>query len=241
MRSAIGGSSIRQEWLFGLQQQRAIAVIRCSSVAIALRQATAIAAGGIRLVEIAWNSEHPEQVIAQLRQNLPACRIGAGTILTRQQLEQAIASGAEFLFMPHVDRELVQLAIAHDIPVIPGALSPTEIVQAWQMGASSVKVFPITAVGGAAYLRSLRAPLRHIPLIPTGGVTLESAIELIAAGAVAVGLSSVLFPQEWVQQGNWEAITAQAAQLVDQLSQQKALTPTQATLTPEIGDSQPAS
>ncbi len=241
MRSEVDGSSIRQEWLSELQQQRAIAVIRCSSAAIALRQATAIAAGGIRLIEIAWNSEHPEQVIAQLRQDLPACRIGAGTILIRQQLEQAIASGAEFLFMPHVDSELIHLAIAHNLPVIPGALSPTEIIQAWQMGASSIKVFPIAAVGGAAYLRSLRAPLGHIPLIPTGGVTLESAIELVAAGAVAVGLSSALFPQEWIQQGNWEAIASQAAQLVDRLSQQKASTQLQATQTLEIGDSQPAS
>jgi 2-dehydro-3-deoxyphosphogluconate aldolase/(4S)-4-hydroxy-2-oxoglutarate aldolase len=208
----------RQSWLAVVQQQRAIAVIRTLDPKVGIQLATAVAMGGMRLIEITWNSEQPAALIAKLRQELPDCTIGAGTILDRDQLDTAIAAGAEFVFTPHVDVNLIQRAIACDIPIIPGALSPTEIVQAWHTGASSVKVFPISLLGGVAYIRSLQAPLGHIPLIPTGGVTLETAPGLIAAGAVAVGLSSALFPQAWVQRGNWDAIAAQTAQLVDRLN-----------------------
>jgi len=212
------GHRSRQYWLATVQEHRTIAVIRTLDPVIGVQLATAVAMGGIRLIEIAWNSEQPEALIATLRQAIPDCKIGVGTILNRDQLEAAIAVGAEFVFTPHVDVDLIQRAIAHNIPIIPGAFSPTEIVQAWQAGASSVKVFPISALGGIAYIRSLQAPLGHIPLIPTGGVTLESAPALITAGAVAVGLSSALFPKEWVQQGNWSEIANQAAQLVDRLA-----------------------
>jgi 2-dehydro-3-deoxyphosphogluconate aldolase/(4S)-4-hydroxy-2-oxoglutarate aldolase len=109
---------------------------------------------------------------------------------------------------------LIQLAVAQNIPIIPGALSPTEIVSAWQAGASSVKVFPVQALGGAGYIQSLQAPLGNIPLIPTGGVTLANAQSFLAAGAVAVGLSGQLFPRQAVADGNWDAIAQQATVLV---------------------------
>ena len=98
-----------------------------------------------------------------------------------------------------------------------GALSPTEIVTAWQAGATCVKVFPVQAVGGAAYIRSLQGPLSQIPLIPTGGVTLENAKRFLEAGAVAVGLSGDLFPQAAIATEDWQAVTARSQALVDQL------------------------
>ena len=110
---------------------------------------------------------------------------------------------------------MIQTAVAHSIPIIPGALTPTEIVTAWQAGASCVKVFPVQAVGGASYIKSLQEPLGQIPLIPTGGVTLENAKEFIAAGAIAVGLSGQLFPPQLVELGDWEAIAQLAKNLIE--------------------------
>jgi 2-dehydro-3-deoxyphosphogluconate aldolase / (4S)-4-hydroxy-2-oxoglutarate aldolase len=131
---------------------------------------------------------------------------------------EAIASGAQFLFTPHVSPALIEMAIAAQIPIIPGALTPTEIVTAWQAGATCVKVFPIQAMGGAEYLRSLRAPLGDLPLIPTGGVTVENARTFLEAGAIAVGLSGQLFPQAAIEQADWQAITAQVQRLVKAVS-----------------------
>ncbi len=201
-------------WLSTLQAQRAIAVVRAPSLEVGMQMAIAVAQGGITLIEITWDSDRPTALIAQLRNKLPHCQIGAGTLLTRSALQEAIAAGAQFLFSPHLNLELVQLAIAAQIPMIPGALTPSEIVAAWQAGATCVKVFPVQAVGGADYIRHLRSPLGQIPLIPTGGVTLDNAQSFLQAGAIAVGLSGGLFPREAIVQKNWAAISQQAARLM---------------------------
>lgn len=210
-----------QSWLTLLQQTRAIAVIRTAKIEQGRQMALAVAAGGIQLIEITWNSDRPTELIQQLRVELPNCTIGTGTLLTLDQLKEAIAAGAQFLFTPHVDPVMIQTAVAHSIPIIPGALSPTEIVTAWQAGASCVKVFPVSSVGGASYIKSLQGPLGNIPLIPTGGVTLENAKEFIAAGAIAVGLSGQLFPPQLVAQRNWSAIAQLAKNLMQQLATAK--------------------
>lgn len=193
-------------WLKLLRQHQIIAVIRTSQLSIGQQMAQAVAAGGINIIEITWNSADAPQLIAQLRRELPHCIIGTGTLLNQQQLEQAIAVGVQFLFTPHIDPALIALAVAADIPIVPGALSPTEIVTAWASGASAVKVFPIQAVGGASYIKALQGPLGQIPLIPTGGVTMENAQELLAAGAIAVGLSGELFPKSLIMKNDWSAI-----------------------------------
>jgi 2-dehydro-3-deoxyphosphogluconate aldolase / (4S)-4-hydroxy-2-oxoglutarate aldolase len=143
--------------------------------------------------------------------------IGTGTLFNVQQLQEAIAFGAQFLFTPHVDSAMIQAAQDKHIPIIPGALTPTEIVTAWNQGASCVKVFPVQALGGANYIKSLQAPLGKIPLIPTGGVTVENAKGFLEAGAIAVGLSGELFPQKLVSERNWEAIAFRAEKLMQQL------------------------
>ena len=205
-----------QFWLTLLRQHRAIAVIRSSQVSLAHQMAQAVAVGGMSLIEITWNSDRASELISQLRRELPTCLIGTGTLLNLDQLQQAIDAGAQFLFTPHVDLSLIAAAVEAGVPVIPGALSPTEIVTAWNAGASCVKVFPIEAVGGANYLKCLQGPLGQIPLIPTGGVTLENAKEFIAAGAIAVGLSGDLFPKALIAAGDWKAI-AQRAKTIKQL------------------------
>lgn len=188
--------------------------------------AKAVASGGMQLIEITWN-DGSAQSISQLRSELPTCTIGTGTLLTMDDLEQAIAAGAQFLFTPHVNPAMIQAAIQKSVPIIPGALSPTEIVTAWQAGASCVKVFPVQAMGGASYIKSLQGPLSHIPLIPTGGVTIENAPEFLLSGAIAVGLASELFPQELVASGNWEAITQLARTLMQQLGRYHTSCPTE--------------
>lgn len=207
-----------QSWLKLVQESAAFAVIRASQRSQGSQMAKAVAAGGMQLIEITWNSDASAELISCLRSELPACSIGTGTLLSLEQMEQAIAAGAQFLFTPHVDQVMIQAAAQRGVPIIPGALSPTEIVTAWATGASCVKVFPVQAVGGASYIKSLQGPLGHIPLIPTGGVTLENAKEFLAAGAIGVGLSGELFPQQLVAGGNWDAIAQRARNLMQQLS-----------------------
>lgn len=210
-----------EKWQELLKINRVIAVIRCNDVRLGLAMAKAVAQGGIKIIEITWNSSQPAQLIQTLTQQLPYCTIGTGTIVNLEQLEQAFAASAQFVFTPNVNRHLISAAITAGIPIIPGALTPTEIVTAWQVGASCVKVFPIQAVGGASYIKSLQGPLGEIPLIPTGGVTLDNAGDFIAAGAIAVGLSGELFPPSLVKQENWPAIAHNAQNLLDFLGIKK--------------------
>lgn len=219
----MGADMADEAWLATLRQNAAIAVIRSPCLTIGDAMARAVAAGGIRLIEITWKSDRPAELIHHLRQVLPDCWIGAGTIMTVDDMQTAIAAGSQFLFSPHTDAALIHTAISQNVPVIPGALSPSEIVQAWQLGASSVKVFPIKAMGGADYIRSLQGPLGQIPLIPTGGVTLDNAALMLEAGAIAVGLSGQLFPSEAIATEAWDRVTQQARTLVTRLQPQHSV------------------
>ena len=210
---------VRYQWQRLLLCHRAIAVIRSPQLKIGLAMAKAVARGGIKIIEIGWNSDCPDQLVTLLRRELPDCTIGVGTILDTQQLKDAITCGTQFIFCPHLERDLLTTAVEeYHLPLIPGALSPTEIVTAWQLGASAVKVFPIQAVGGSNYIKSLQAPLGHISLIPTGGVTLENAPTMISAGAIAVGLSSQLLTKSLVEAKNWQAITQRTQTLIASLN-----------------------
>jgi 2-dehydro-3-deoxyphosphogluconate aldolase / (4S)-4-hydroxy-2-oxoglutarate aldolase len=205
----------QKTWLNLLEQNRIIAVIRCNDIQQGLAMAQAVATGGIKLIEITWNSDQPAVLIHQLRSLLPDCIIGAGTILNSQDLKNAIAVGSQFIFTPHTDLNLIEIAQKNGIPIIPGALTPTEIITAWNAGANSVKIFPIQSVGGAEYLKHIQAPLPQIPLIPTGGVNIKNASQLIESGAIAVGLGGDLFPKDLVLTENLEAITLRAKQIFD--------------------------
>jgi 2-dehydro-3-deoxyphosphogluconate aldolase/(4S)-4-hydroxy-2-oxoglutarate aldolase len=205
------------DWLTLLRSQKAIAVIRAAQVELGIGMAKAVAAGGMKLIEVTWNGAEPAKLVHHLQIELPDCVIGAGTLLSLADLESAITAGAEFLFTPHTNLNLIQAAVQQQVPIIPGALSPTEIVAAWQAGASCVKVFPIETVGGAEYIRHLQGPLGQIPLIPTGGVTLTNARTFIDAGAIAVGLSGQLFPRQALANQNWDEIRERAMGLMQSL------------------------
>lgn len=201
-------------WLNLLQQHRIIAVIRADNAVIAREIALAAAAGGIKLIEIAWNTDRAESLIPKLQQELPDCKIGAGTVLDIDSAERAIACGCSFLFTPHTNLDLISKGLENNVPVIAGALTPTEILTAWQAGAAAVKVFPIKVFGGVDYLKCLQPILCDIPLIPTGGVTIQNAAQFLAAGAVAVGISSDLFSTEMIAEDDWTTIIARSQMLI---------------------------
>jgi 2-dehydro-3-deoxyphosphogluconate aldolase / (4S)-4-hydroxy-2-oxoglutarate aldolase len=201
-------------WFNFLTTERVIAVIRSDELHTVCKMAHAVAAGGIKFIEITANSDRPWEAIELLRGELPDCSIGTGTILSLAELQNAIACGAEYAFTPHVDPSLIRTAIAAQLPIVPGALTPTEIITAWQAGATAVKVFPIQAVGGTSYLQVLQGPIGQIPLIPTGGVTVANAPDFLAAGAFAVGIAGALFPKDELLREDWQGIRDRASRLM---------------------------
>jgi 2-dehydro-3-deoxyphosphogluconate aldolase/(4S)-4-hydroxy-2-oxoglutarate aldolase len=192
-------------------------VAAASHVSLAREMALAAAAGGIKLIEIAWNTDRAESLIPKLQQELPDCKIGTGTVLDTDSAERAIACGCSFLFTPHTNPELIAKGLENSIPVIAGALTPTEIITAWQAGAAAVKVFPIKVLGGVEYLQCLQPVLRDIPLIPTGGVSMQNADKFLAAGAIAVGISSHLFSPEVIAEDDWTTIIARSQTLIQKV------------------------
>lgn len=186
--------ALRSQWQQQLRSHRVIGVIRTADWQVGRQMAIAAAAGGVRLLEVTWNSDCPVQLVQALRADLPDCVIGAGTLRSAQDVAGAIAARVQFAFMPHFQPALVAPLLASQIPAIPGALTPTEIRAAWDFGATSVKVFPAGMMGGAAYIRAIAPVFEDVPLIPTGGVTLDNVHDFLSAGAIAVGVSGCLFP-----------------------------------------------
>lgn len=140
--------------------------------------------------------------------------VGAGTVLDVDMAKEAIAAGAQFLISPNTDLSVIEYAVEQGIDVWPGAMTPTEIVAAYAAGAEMVKLFP-TASLGLSYIRELQGPLNHIPLLATGGVTLDNLSDYLRAGAAAVGLGSALLPKEALLTGNTDEIKRRAAAFVE--------------------------
>ncbi|MEN9215779.1 MAG: bifunctional 4-hydroxy-2-oxoglutarate aldolase/2-dehydro-3-deoxy-phosphogluconate aldolase [Gloeomargarita sp. HHBFW_bins_162] len=191
------------EWLSQLKRQRVIGVVRSGDAGLAYQMGATLAQAGIHHIEITWDCPEVATIIPRLQGAYPDCWVGTGTILSRVDLERALTVGVDFIFAPHTEREWLTMSLSAGVPLVPGALTPTEILQAYRWGAPAVKVFPIGGLGGATYLRQLCSPLGHIPLIPTGGVTRANAREMLEAGAIAVGLSRDLFPEPWFSQRDW--------------------------------------
>ena len=186
-------------------------VVRSASVQHALALAEAIADGGITVLEITMTVPGALEVLRSLARDRPDILLGAGTVLDPETARACILEGARFIVSPALNLATVELCHRYSIAVLPGALTPTEIVAAWQAGADAVKVFPASAMGGAPYLRSLKAPLPHIHLIPTGGVTLANAADFFDAGAYAVGAGADLADAKAMAAGRADLVTANAA------------------------------
>ena len=184
-----------------------VPVVRASSPKEARMAAEAVCEGGISIVEITMTVPGAVEVIRELAKSAGTeILVGAGTVLNAEMARRCVEAGAEFLVSPGFHRGMVEFAVREGKLVMAGALSPTEVITAWEAGADFVKVFPCGLVGGAKYIKALRGPLPHIPLVPTGGVNLETAGEFIAAGAAALGVGGELLSAEALKAGRTEII-----------------------------------
>ncbi len=196
-----------------------VPVVRASSVDEANRAVEAVCAGGIPVVEITMTVPNAVSVIRELVQRRAGdVLIGAGTVTNADQAESCLRAGAQFLVSPGLAISVLSVARANAKLAIPGALTPTELMNAQDHGARLVKIFPCGNVGGPKYLKSLKAPFPHASLIPTGGVNAANAAEFVAAGAFALGVGADLVDVIALREGNLEKISAAARELVDAVS-----------------------
>jgi 2-dehydro-3-deoxyphosphogluconate aldolase / (4S)-4-hydroxy-2-oxoglutarate aldolase len=192
-----------------ISESGVLPVIRAGSAADARQLIDAIVAGGIRTIEVTMTVPGAVDLIRELASD-PELMIGAGTVLDAETAKRCIDAGAIFVISPATNYETIRYCNNADVVVMPGALTPTEILNAWNAGADIVKVFPASSMGGPAYLRALKGPLPHLKLIPTGGVSIENAADYIGAGAEAVGVGGDLANLDALRAGNTISITEAA-------------------------------
>ncbi|CAG5086230.1 2-dehydro-3-deoxyphosphogluconate aldolase/4-hydroxy-2-oxoglutarate aldolase [Thermobacillus xylanilyticus] len=198
-----------------LLKERIVAIVRGLEGESADRAAEALVNGGIRLVEVTMNTPGALKTIAGWREKFDGrAAIGAGTVLDLQMAKEAAAAGAMYLISPNLDEEVIAFGAERGLSVWPGVMTPTEIVRAWKAGAEAVKVFPMASLG-VEYLKEIRAPLDHIPMIATGGVDLTTIRSYFEAGATAVGIGSKLLNREWIKAGDFERLTDNARRYVE--------------------------
>lgn len=187
-----------------------IAILRHITGETADRTVEALYSGGIRFVEVTLNTDGALDMIRRWRHTYDGeLMIGAGTVLDLDDAKKAADAGAQYFVSPHTDERIVQYAVENELGVFPGALTPTEIVHAWRSGATAVKIFPNASIG-LAYIQELQGPLGHIPMIPTGGITLDNIIQYFDAGVCAVGIGSQLADRKLITAGQFDEIRKKA-------------------------------
>jgi 2-dehydro-3-deoxyphosphogluconate aldolase/(4S)-4-hydroxy-2-oxoglutarate aldolase len=186
--------------------------------AFGLVMAAAFSAG-LQAIEVTFNTERAEQMVAEQRRHLPAGKLlGMGTIRNLAEARKAVAAGAMFLVTPNTDTAVIAFALEHRVPVIAGAFSPTEVYAAWSAGAAMVKVFPCGAFG-PGYIRELRGPFDHIPLVAVGGVRMDNVGDYFAAGARAVGVGDSLFGRQALKERSPDGIVASVGRFLEKVPQ----------------------
>ena len=182
-----------------------IPAIRVSSPQDAMFAAETVCRSGIPIVEVTMTIPGAIEVITELAQNNPNVIAGAGTVFDLETARRCLDSGAQFLTSTGLDLDIVAFAVKNDIVVLPGALTPTEVMAAWKARPDFVKIFPCSQVGGPSYIRALKGPFPHIPFIAAGGVNQQTVADFILAGAVAVGIGGELIPHEAIhlRQEHW--------------------------------------
>ena len=193
-----------------------IPVVRATTADEAMRAIEAIREGGIAVLEITMTVPGAVGVIEQVAARFGNdALVGAGTVLDAETAKACVSAGAQFIVSPALNMETIAYCHEQDVAVMPGALTPTEVVHAWKAGADFVKVFPAGAVGGASYIKALKAPLPQIELVPTGGVSLKTAADFIKAGAAALGVGADLVDIKAIREGQSALITDRAKQFVE--------------------------
>ncbi|WP_410768546.1 bifunctional 4-hydroxy-2-oxoglutarate aldolase/2-dehydro-3-deoxy-phosphogluconate aldolase [Fontibacillus sp. BL9] len=204
----------KQEKLKLLKESGVVAVVRRPPFGKAVRLTDALVAGGVKALEITVDSDRAFELIASLNERYgEEVLVGAGTVLDAETAEKAIEAGAQFIFSPVLDEETIKTTIRHEVISIPGVMTPTEIVKGYRLGADLLKIFPGSSLG-VNYIKELSAPLGQIPMMPTGGVTLDNVAEFIRAGAVAVGLGSSLLDKKAMEEERYDDITKRAEQFI---------------------------
>ncbi|MEK3764515.1 MULTISPECIES: bifunctional 4-hydroxy-2-oxoglutarate aldolase/2-dehydro-3-deoxy-phosphogluconate aldolase [unclassified Solibacillus] len=205
-----------------IEQNGVVAVVRKIDPTVVMEVTEAIVEGGIKVLEVTVDSEDSFNTIHRLKEKYKtSVLVGAGTVLDKETAKQAIEAKADFIFSPILDIDTIQLTNRYGRISIPGVYTPTEIVQAYAAGADILKVFPATKLG-PGYFKDMRGPLPHIPLMPTGGVSLENMTEFFNNGAVAVGIGSALFDKKLIDNRDFKQMTEIARQYVEKFNEVKA-------------------
>ena len=200
-----------------------VPVVRANSADEAMRVTDANKEGGVSVLEITMTVPGAVRVIEEMAKRYgDEVLVGAGTVLDAETARTCILAGANFIVSPSLNLDTIELCRRYSIAVCPGALTPTEVVTAWQAGADVIKVFPCSAVGGAKYLKAIKAPLPQIELIPTGGVSLSTAAEFIQAGALALGVGADLVDTKAIRAGEPEKVTQAARKYVEIVREARA-------------------
>jgi 2-dehydro-3-deoxyphosphogluconate aldolase/(4S)-4-hydroxy-2-oxoglutarate aldolase len=198
-----------------LREVGIIPVIRADSAEAAQAVVEALVDAGLAVAEITMTVPGAMEVISYVARHFgDKVLVGAGTVTDADTARRAADAGAEFIVTPCLVPEVIDAARRAEIAVLPGALTPTEVLEAFRLGGDMIKVFPAQNLGGASYLRALRGPFPQIPLVPTGGVTLDNMREMFDAGAAAVGVGSELIPKEALARRDYAAIGLLAGQFV---------------------------
>jgi 2-dehydro-3-deoxyphosphogluconate aldolase / (4S)-4-hydroxy-2-oxoglutarate aldolase len=193
-----------------------VPIVRAPSAEDAFNAAEAIIAGGLAIAEITMTVPNAVRVMERVADRFgDKVLLGAGTILDPESCRIALLAGAQFIVTPSLDVRVIEVARRYSKPSFPGALTPTEVVTAWQAGADMVKIFPCGPVGGPKYIKALKGPLPQIELVPTGGVNLETAPEFIRAGAAAVAVGGELVDLQALKEGKLDVITSNARQFLE--------------------------
>lgn len=206
----------KSEQLQRVFDSKIVAVIRANSGELLSDVAEALLAGGVEVMEVTFTVPSALRVLEKVADRVgDRALLGAGTVLDPETARAAILAGAEFIVSPSTNVNVIQLCRRYDKAIMPGALTPTEVVAAWEAGADIVKVFPADAVGGAKYLKALKGPLPQVRVMPTGGVNLETAANFLKAGACALGVGGALVESKAVEAGDLGRIESLAKQYVE--------------------------
>ena len=190
-----------------------VAIIRANSANELIDAAAAIHEGGVSVIEVTMTTPNALQVISDVSSAYgDSVLVGAGSVLDAETARAVMLAGAEFIVSPVTKADVIEICNRYGKVVIPGAFTPTEILAAWEAGADYVKVFPSSGVG-ASYIKDVKAPLPHIPLVPTGGINAENAAEFIAAGATALGVGSSLVNNQLIESRQFDSLTERAKKL----------------------------
>ena len=205
----------KQEVLSLIRETGVVPIVRVAFASDALKTVEAIHNGGLRVVEVTMTVPGALGVLEKVADEFgDRLVLGAGTVLDPETARACMLAGAQFFVTPALKTSTIEMALRYSRPIMPGALTPTEILTAWEAGADMVKVFPCEVMGGAKYLKAVKAPLPQIELVPTGGVDLDNCGEFLKAGAAAVAVGSQLVNSKAVAEGNFDQIRNIAQQFV---------------------------